>query len=130
MPGTARGGSLPPDYAQRGIDTRLNVARFSQLRDSGISVTLASASDDKNIAAIRQQIESSLTQQENHRQDLPWHNSGYWLVVPLLCLVLLWRRQGMLVLLVTLTLAGVPSDARAAWLDAWISPDMQGQRAF
>ncbi|MDI6957545.1 VWA domain-containing protein [Pantoea sp. Pa-EAmG] len=130
VPGTARGGALPETYAQRGIDTRLNVSRFSQIRDNGIPVTLASGTDDDDISAIRKHIQTSLTQQENHRHDLPWHNSGYWLAVPILFLVLFWRRQGMLVVLLAFTLSGLPSDARSAWLDAWISPDIQGQRAF
>lgn len=128
VPGTARGGELPENYAQRGIDTRLNVERFSKLRDGGIPVTLVS-SDDSDLSVITSHIQQSVTAQNNARGDLHWKNSGYLLVIPMLLLLLFGRRQLICWLVVLTPLLYLP-QSHAAWQDAWISPDMQGQRAF
>jgi len=128
VPGTARGGELPDDYAQRGIDTRLNVERFSGLRDGGIPVTLVS-NDDSDLPVITRHIQQSVASQNNARGDLHWKNSGYLLVIPMLLLLLFGRRQLICALIVVAPLLYVP-QSKAAWLDAWVSPDMQGQLAF
>lgn len=129
VPGTEHGGALPEKYAQRGIDTRLNVDRFSQVRDAGTPVTLV-ASDDSDIAVIISHIRQAVTAQNNARSDLHWKNSGYLLVIPMLLMLLIWRRQLICCVLVALPLMFYAPHSEAAWLDAWVSPDMQGQRAF
>lgn len=129
VPGTALGGKLPQEIALRGIDTRLNVARFEQLRNNGIPVTLATP-DDNDLPVIARTIQQSVEAQQNSRADLHWQNNGYLLVIPMLFLLLIWRQQLAVILLIALPLASFTPPASAAWLDAWISPDMQGQRAF
>ncbi|GBU14243.1 hypothetical protein AwEntero_28440 [Enterobacterales bacterium] len=129
VPGTEHGGALPDNYAQRGIDTRLNVDRFSQVRDAGLPVTLV-ASDDSDIAVVTSHIQQAVTAQNNARSDLHWKNSGYWLVIPMLMMLLIWRRQLMCWLLLTLPMMFYVPHSEAAWLDAWVSPDRQGQHAF
>ncbi|MCS4271534.1 MULTISPECIES: tetratricopeptide repeat protein [Raoultella] len=128
VPGTARGGELPEIYAQRGIDTRLNVERFSSIRDSGIPVTLVT-SDDSDVAVITSHIQQSVASQNNARGDLHWKNSGYLLTLPMLILLLFGRRQLICWLVVLMPLLYAP-QIHAAWQDTWISPDMQGQIAF
>ncbi|MEL0550602.1 vWA domain-containing protein [Raoultella lignicola] len=128
VPGTAAGGPLPERYASRGIDTRLNVARFSDLRDAGIPVTLVS-SDDHDLQVVQSHIQQSITQQNNTRHDLHWKNSGWWLAIPMLALLFFWRRQ-LICLLFTLPMLFWSPQGEAAWLDAWVSPDVQGQHAF
>jgi Ca-activated chloride channel family protein len=128
VPGTARGGELPEDYAQRGIDTRLNVERFSTIRESGVPVTLVS-SDDSDLSVISRHIQQSVASQNNARGDLHWKNSGYWLAIPMLLLLLFGRRQLICALIILTPLLYTP-HSQAAWQDAWISPDMQGQIAF
>ena len=129
VPGTARGGALPQVYNVRGIDTRLNVQRFSETRDGGVPVTLVT-SDDSDISVIVSHIRQSVTAQNNTRADLHWKNSGYWLVIPLLLLLLFCRRQLICWLVVAVPLMLYLPQGQASWRDAWISPDMQGQRAF
>ncbi|MFA1237183.1 tetratricopeptide repeat protein [Serratia odorifera] len=128
VPGTARGGQLPESYAQRGIDTRLDVARFSQLRDRGVPVTLVS-SDDSDLSAIAAHLRQSVSAQNNARGDLHWLNVGYLWVIAMLPLLLFGRHQLFCRLIVLLPLFYLPYG-QAAWRDAWISPDMQGQLAF
>lgn len=129
VPGTAKGGALPEAVASQGIDTRLNVSRFEQVRDAGIPVTLV-ASDDGDLDAILSHIEQSVTAQQRTRQDLAWENSGYLCIIPMLLLLLAWRRQLLCLALVVLPLLMVSPSGSATLLDAWIPPDVQGQYAF
>ena len=129
VPGTAHGGTLPEKYASRGTDTRLNVARFEQIRDGGIPVTLVT-SDDSDFSAIRSHIQQSVSAQNNARNDLHWRNSGWLAVIPMLIIILLWRRQLFCWLLIAPLLMWQPAGHAASWLDAWVSPDIQGQQAF
>lgn len=128
VPGTAAGGSLPEKYTSRGIDTRLNVERFSSVRDAGIPVTLVT-SDDGDLQVVQSHIQQSVTQQNNARSDLHWKNSGWLLAIPMLILLFFWRHQLICVALLAPLLLWSP-HSEAAWLDAWISPDIQGQQAF
>ena len=127
--GTANGGRLPEAQASQGIDTRLNVACFEQIRDGGIPVTLVSAEDD-DLRAVSGHIQQSVTAQQNSRQDLQWKNSGYLLVIPMLLLLLLWRQQLLCLAVVMLPLLLWSPGSSAALLDAWVRPDVQGQLAF
>ena len=127
VPGTAAGGPLPETYASRGIDTRLNVERFSDVRDAGIPVTLA-ASDDSDLEVVQSHIQQAVTQQNNARSSLHWKNSGWLLAIPMLVMLFFWRRQ--LICLPLLMVLCWSPHSEAAWLDAWISPDIQGQHAF
>lgn len=129
VPGTAHGGRLPDELAASGIDTRLNVARFSQLRDNGVPVTLA-GNDDQDLKTLVSHIQQDVTAQQQARQDLHWKDSGYLLVAPLLLMLLLWRQQLLCLALLLLPLTFYAPVSHAAWLDAWISPDKQGQLAF
>ncbi|HAT1622028.1 TPA: tetratricopeptide repeat protein [Raoultella planticola] len=128
VPGTAAGGPLPEQYANRGIDTRLNVERFSAVRETGIPVTLVT-SDNSDLQVVQSHIQQSVTAQNNARGDLHWENSGWLLAIPMLGLLFFWRRQLICVAL-TLPMLFWSSHSDAAWLDAWISPDVQGQLAF
>ncbi len=128
VPGTAAGGTLPEKYASRGIDTRLNVERFSTVREAGIPVTLVTA-DDSDLQVVQSHIQQSVTQQNNARSDLHWKNSGWLLAIPMLVLLFFWRRQLICIALV-MPMMFWSSHSDAAWLDAWVSPDVQGQHAF
>ncbi|MCS2166878.1 tetratricopeptide repeat protein [Scandinavium manionii] len=128
VPGTAAGGTLPEKYASRGIDTRLNIERFSTVREAGIPVTLVTA-DDSDLQVVQSHIQQSVTQQNNARSDLHWKNSGWLLAIPMLVLLFFWRRQLICIALV-MPMMFWSSHSDAAWLDAWVSPDVQGQHAF
>ncbi|MCO4204403.1 tetratricopeptide repeat protein [Aeromonas taiwanensis] len=127
--GTERGGTLPAEYAERGIDTRLNVDEFGSLKRDGIPVTLATI-DDGDLAAVSANIERAVQAQNNAREDLRWKDSGYLLVIPMLGLLLFWRRQLLCVTLLAGSLGLYGGHVEAAWLDWWATPDQQGQRAF
>lgn len=129
VPGTANGGAVPEKYAQMGIDTRLNVERFGQVRQAGVPVTLAT-NDDSDLAVIDSHIRQAVSAQNNARGDLHWKNGGYLLIIPMLLILLVWRRQLICWMLIALPVFMYAPESKASWLDAWISPDMQGQQAF
>ncbi|HID8544192.1 TPA: vWA domain-containing protein, partial [Escherichia coli] len=128
VPGTAEGGALPEKYAASATDMRLNVARFETVRNGGIPVTLVTA-DESDLPVIQSHIEQSVTAQNNARSDLHWRNDGWMVAIPLLGMLLVWRRQLFCWLLVAPLLLWQP-ESHAAWLDSWVSPDIQGQHAF
>ncbi|HDG1669829.1 TPA: tetratricopeptide repeat protein [Kluyvera ascorbata] len=128
VPGTANGGALPEKYAARGVDTRLNVARFESARKAGVPVTLVTA-DDSDLPVIQSHIEQTVTAQNQARGDLHWRNDGWIFAIPMLALLFFWRRQLFCWLAVAPLLFWQPSS-HAAWLDAWVNPDVQGQYAF
>jgi len=60
-----------------------------------------------------------------------WHDLGYWLVLPLLPLLMLAFRRGLLAGLLLLPLLGTPQPAMAFdWDDLWLTPDQQASRAM
>lgn len=60
-----------------------------------------------------------------------WHDLGYWLVLPLLPILLLAFRRGLLAGLLVLPLLGSPQQAMAfGWDDLWLTPDQQAARAM
>jgi Ca-activated chloride channel family protein len=128
VPGTAAGGALPDKYANSGVDTHLPVDLFRQVRDAGIPVTLATA-DNSDLPVIQSNINRSVTQQNNANSDLHWANAGWLLVIPMLTLLFFCRHQ-IICLFFILPLLLVSPSGHAAWLDAWIRPDVQGQFAF
>lgn len=129
VPGTAAGGPLPEKYASLGIDTRLNVERFSAIRDAGIPVTLVT-DDNSDLQVVQSHIQQFVTQQNNTRSDLHWKNNGWFLIVPMLVLLFFYRSQLICSILIILPILFFSGNSQAAWLDAWISPDLQGQHAF
>lgn len=128
VPGTAEGGALPDKFAASGTDTRLNVTRFETVRDGGIPVTLVTA-DDSDLPVVKSHIQQAVTAQNNARSDLHWRNDGWMLALPMLAILMFWRRQLFCWLLISPLLLWQPSG-HAAWLDSWINPDVQGQQAF
>lgn len=91
------------------------------------------ATDDKDIQALNQLFDRADSEQSQQLQRTfdTWHDSGFWLVLPLLpFLVLAFRRNVLAVLLLApLTLA--PDKAHALeWQDLWLRSDQQGQKAL
>ncbi|PCD88424.1 vWA domain-containing protein [Vibrio mediterranei] len=67
----------------------------------------------------------------------PWYDSGYYLLVPLMLLYLLWFRRGWLVqwgMVIVMLLGSGYSPTTYAdsihWMDIWLTKDQQGQRLF
>ncbi|MGE8154182.1 VWA domain-containing protein [Pseudomonas vancouverensis] len=131
--GTAEGGPLrfaPANMAPS--DTGVSLDDFAALKAEGMPVTGIS-SDDQDLAWLQQNIRRTLTRTHNGDNQWHWQDSGYWLVLAMLPLGLLLKRQlralSFLLPLVLLTGAYTP-DARADWQDLWWTADQQGQQAM
>lgn len=60
-----------------------------------------------------------------------WEDQGYWLLLPLLPLVLALFRRGWIVCLLPLTLLGhIPDSAAQGWSGLWQTPDQRAMRAL
>ncbi|MGF1696037.1 VWA domain-containing protein [Vibrio lamellibrachiae] len=110
--------------------------------------------DTRDIQAIERAIERNM--QLNGDSSMPWQDMGYWLLIPIATLMLLWFRKGWLVQWCLIAMiswpAMMPNVAHASpdktdqpvtvvektsldklnqwWMDLWFTPDQQGQRLF
>tara|TARA_Y100001956_G_scaffold73886_1_gene80497 strand:+ start:1983 stop:3572 length:1590 start_codon:yes stop_codon:yes gene_type:complete len=86
--------------------------------------------DNEDIEEIIADISSYAKLQSD--STLPWYDAGYWLLWPMIPLLLLWFRRGWHVqwtmCLVILSSMTFPNQSLAAnWLDPWLTADQQGQ---
>lgn len=103
--------------------------------------------DDRDMRRINRRIDSHYVVRED--SALPWHDSGYWLLLPAAGLFLLWFRRGWTltwsVLLLPLVLTtpapgafaqdeigntapSAATDSALQWfVDLWLTPDQQGR---
>ncbi|TNE76351.1 MAG: VWA domain-containing protein [Gammaproteobacteria bacterium] len=96
-------------------------------RYSGLSA------DDRDIRYLAEgfNIEPGSPNKQLERTFDSWHDLGYWLVLPLLPILLLAFRRGLLASVLLLPLLGSPQQAMAFdWKDLWLTPDQQAARAM
>lgn len=111
----------------------------------GVYITLATldASDVNRLAAnIRQHL---VFQKDPEKQDDDWQDAGYWLLIPITLMALLWFRRGWMVqwCLLVLMASGMTSCSKEhdraiiryeplpghwTFIDLWLTRDQQGQR--
>lgn len=139
-----RSGKLVTDAEGRIVVNRLDEAPLIQLASQHGGTYSALRQDDSDIAPlIAPPAWLSGTDQRSTSHTLEhWHDSGYWLVLPCLLLVLpLFRRGAVLGLaVVMLALPADPVQASAgdtttspwpdSWRDWWQTPDQQGAEAL
>jgi len=91
------------------------------------------STDDKDFEALNQLFDSADSEQSQQllRTFDTWHDSGFWLILPLLPFLLLAFRRNVLALVILAPLAFVPSKSQALeWQDLWLRSDQQGQKAL
>ncbi|OUS07878.1 hypothetical protein A9Q90_04980 [Gammaproteobacteria bacterium 54_18_T64] len=89
--------------------------------------------DDSDIEALSQIFDSADSEQSQQLERTfdTWHDSGFWLVLPLLPFLLLAFRRNVLALLILAPLAFAPDKSHAMeWQDLWLRSDQQGQKAL
>ncbi|MBR0692277.1 VWA domain-containing protein [Bradyrhizobium lablabi] len=100
----------------------------------GSDVVRVSA-DASDIGALERRIETRYQSAQGDRFGMQWRDEGYWLLLPMALLSLLWFRRGTTVAwVVAFALLSQPSPARAEesfrFADLWLTPDQQGRIAF
>ncbi|GGO78944.1 transporter [Marinobacterium nitratireducens] len=133
----------------------LRLDRLGELADLASGQLRQVSIDDADIRWIKRRVEYHRAL--NLESDVPWQDMGYYLLFPILLLMLLWFRRGWVVqwVLFGLTIQGlmlhpVPAlaqdaaptssaataqasltdRARQLWMDLWLTPDQQGQWYF
>src|SRR5262249_51283463 len=91
--------------------------------------------DGSDIRSLERRIETSYQSAQSAAFGTRWRDEGYWLLLPIALLGLLWFRRGVTVAWVLMLLViqhSAPADAaETSWFrNMWLTPDQQGQIAF
>lgn len=138
--GTSEGG--PIRTADGGVATdasgrplRATFDRTSlQMLAATADVPVASVTvDDADVRWVERRAQHHMEAARAKDVALRWHESGYWLTVPLVVLGALWFRRGWVVqwavgIAVMLLLGAAPAHATLA--DLFLTPDQQGRWHF
>ncbi|RZT39325.1 VWA domain-containing protein [Cupriavidus agavae] len=126
------------------VFARLDVAALKRFgEDSGVPVATFTPGSDDDVAWVQRHVESHLEQMQADDRTR-WQDEGWWLVLPISLLAMLWFRKGWTVrwttglLLAALAMpppdlqAQEPASAARPWrfADLWLTHDQQGRRAF
>ncbi|MEZ0152140.1 MAG: VWA domain-containing protein [Candidatus Reddybacter sp.] len=121
-------------------DSRGNIV-LAQLREKPLRALAQSngglyrklSTDDSDIEALSRLFDSADSEQSQQLQRTfdTWHDSGFWLILPLLPFLVLAFRRNVLALLILAPLAFAPDNSHAMeWQDLWLRSDQQGQKAL
>jgi Ca-activated chloride channel family protein len=93
--------------------------------------------DSSDIQAISRRIDTHFQSAEADKIGARWRDEGFWLLLPIALLSLLWFRRGVtvqwaLLLCLLLPATGHAQTADASWrfMNLWLTPDQQGRIAF
>ena len=92
--------------------------------------------DGSDIQAIERRIETRFQAAQGDAFGMQWRDEGYWLLLPLALLCLLWFRRGTTVAWVVMlfvAMQALPAKAQEQphrFADLWLTPDQQGRIAF
>lgn len=92
--GTTQGGAIPLANGGFGEISRLDTEGLEAVeRQAGAYVTTVTV-DDTDVRRINRRIASHLTAVQQDNAEGRWRDEGWWLVLPLVALTLMWFRQG------------------------------------
>ena len=108
---------------------------------SGTSAFVAGATvDTRDVERLQRRIQSNLRQVQQEDPTARWRDAGYYLVIPIVLLALLWFRKGWTVRWSAVAMLAVlggctsttASDAGGSFdfVDLWLTPDQQGRRLY
>jgi len=93
--------------------------------------------DDADVGRIQRRVQSHLHTVQQQDETARWKDQGYWLVVPVVLLSLLWFRKGwtirwsIIALLAALLTGCAPADRTGSrFADLWWTADQQARRQF
>lgn len=124
---------------------RLDVAAFKRFGDdSGIPVATFTPGSDDDVAWVQRHVVAHLERVQAGDRTR-WADEGWWLMLPITLLAMLWFRKGWTVRWITGLLLAVvlaapqqglhaqeAAEARRQWhfADLWLTHDQQGRLAF
>ena len=91
--------------------------------------------DGADIRSLERRIETNYQSAQSAAFGTRWRDEGYWLILPVALLGLLWFRRGVTVAWVVAFIVFQPlapvSAADTSWFrNLWLTPDQQGRIAF
>jgi Ca-activated chloride channel family protein len=104
----------------------------SSLRSNAVRVSV----DASDIRSLERRIETRFQAAQGETFGAQWLDEGYWLLLPVALLSMLWFRRGTTVawaLAFVLVCQAHPASAQSgsSWFrDLWLTPDQQGRLAF
>ncbi|UVC11037.1 VWA domain-containing protein [Rhizobium sp. TH2] len=129
-------GGFQSDSSGARLFPKLDVASFNRLKRESSADVATISSDDRDIGWIGERIQTHF-QQQIAEGDSRWKDMGWWLMLLLIPLAALFFRKGWVIrwagMILAAHLAMSVDNARAAdWnvVDAFLTPDQQGRRAF
>lgn len=135
IPATAAGskGGFVKDSNGNIVLAQLREKPLRALAQSNGGLYRKLSTDDSDIEALNQLFDSPDSEQSQQLQRTfdTWHDSGFWLILPLLPFLLLAFRRNVLALVILAPLAFTPNKSQALeWQDLWLRSDQQGQKAL
>ncbi|WP_438958619.1 VWA domain-containing protein [Porticoccus sp.] len=128
------GGGFAKDSSGSIIVPRLDEPGLKQLanRHGGRYSAITADNTDINYLLEGFEIGPDASTRQLERNFDSWHDTGYWLVLLLLPILVLASRRGIVLACLILTpLFGLPVPAHAlSWDDLWLTPDQQALRAL
>jgi Ca-activated chloride channel homolog len=141
--GTSRGAPIRgpgnqflEDANGRRLFSKLDLDALKSLSSLDIPATTLTL-DDSDAQWIQRRVQSHLEAAQEKNAQTRWIDEGYWLVLPIALLAVLWFRKGWTVqwsggALALLLLFPHPTaeGLRHRFLDLWMTPDQQGRWYF
>jgi Ca-activated chloride channel homolog len=108
-----------------------SAARGTSLGADTVQVSV----DGSDISRLERRIETRFQSAQGDAFGTQWRDEGFWLLLPIALLSLLWFRRGTTVAwVVALTIVTLVGQARAEeafrLANLWLTPDQQGRLAF
>jgi Ca-activated chloride channel homolog len=130
------GNQFVEDASGRRVFSKLDVDALKSLSSLGIPATTLTL-DDSDVQWIQRRVQSHLKAAQEQNAQTRWIDEGYWLVLPIALLAVLWFRKGWTVqwsggalALLLLFPQTTAEDLRRRFLDLWMTPDQQGRYYF
>ncbi|WP_438951586.1 VWA domain-containing protein [Porticoccus sp.] len=128
------GGGFAKDNSGSIVVPRLDQKSLKQLanRHDGRYSSITADNTDINYLLNGFKIGPDSSTRQLERSFDSWHDTGYWLALLLLPILVLASRRGIVLACLTMIpMFGLPLPAQAlSWDDLWLTPDQQASRAL
>ncbi|SNR64834.1 Ca-activated chloride channel family protein [Lutibacter agarilyticus] len=134
---TIQGADVPAVYGKgflkdskgKTVHSALNSEMLKKLNSIENIHVNALTLDTSDMELLAKSIRSNLEfNQENEDVKNDWQDEGYWLIFPLVFLVLLWFRKGWVIYSLLILVSFSSCSSEKPFKDLWFTKDYQGQK--
>ncbi len=130
-------GGFVTDPSGRRVVAKLDFDGLQTLKEQAGIFVAGVTVDDADVGRIQRRVQSHLRKVQQQDETARWKDQGYWLVVPVALLSLLWFRKGWIIrwsvvafLAVVLTGCAPADRTPSRFADLWWTADQQARRQF